>query len=500
MIKSNIWSKVSMREGVYASFSPFVRMMIVLLLAGGSAILLPSILSKVLPLMDKPGINSGTVGFTFLVTLISSLALTLILLLRQNELAVAAIIGVNIVVDLFLGLYFISLVMALDALLIFFLTRSPEYPWVTPRALWLWALFLVLAIFPATQTITPFDGIQYYLRVFLSAFVIFWLGAIIARHINNIRHLFRLLAVFGAFDAIITVIQSTTGVMLFDTGRYEAELQSVSGYLLGASGISRAGAFLTNPDANACFLAMMLLIALGLLVEGSSLLEKACYLILALPISLAMLFTYSTEGLLGALVGIIALIVLAGSVRIRIFLLLLIFGVIIVVITCLPAQVGYLLQHASNPGELSLRNGAWQTGIQVIQAFPLTGVGLGNYVYQVRADPYRVPAQYIPLDHPHNSYLEFAALAGLPVLIVFLALLLFALGLALRNWLQADASSRSLLGTGLAVVVVLSFVSLSDAAWTFPPEAALGWLVLGVISSPLLIKSRKMRGDMKEGE
>lgn len=127
----------------------------------------------------------------------------------------------------------------------------------------------------------------------------------------------------------------------------------------------------------------------------------------------------------------------------------------------------------------------------MIQAFPLTGVGLGSNVYRVRAEPYRVSAQYIVLFHPHNSYLEIAALAGLPVLIVFMALLIFALGLALHNWVRADKRVRTLIGTGVAVVTVLSFVSLSDAMWTFFPLSAIGWLVLGVISSPLLTKEEE---------
>jgi O-antigen ligase len=310
----------------------------------------------------------------------------------------------------------------------------------------------------------------------------------IARDITKVRLLFSLLVVFGAFDAIVTNIQAITGVMLFSTSRYEASLQSVGNYHLAGTNISRAGAFLINPNSNACFLAMTLLMALGLLFDAPSFLSKAFYLTLTLPIFLALLFTYSTEGFLAALAGIIALIALAGNGRIRLFLLLLIFGGALVVIVCLPAQVGLLLKHASDPSELQLRNGAWQTGLRVIQAFPLRGVGIGSYVYQVKAEPYRVPAQYVVLDHPHNSYLEFAALAGIPVLIVFLTLLLFALGLALRNWVQADKRSRTLLGTGVAVVIVLSFFSLSDAGWTFFPLATLGWLVLGVISSPLLSK------------
>ncbi len=485
MINNHIWSKISSRERAYASFSSFVRMAIVLLVATGNGILLPSIISKVLPLIDKIGINSRSVDLVIWVTLVGILISALILLLRLNELATTAVIAINIVVDSYLNLFFVSLILALVILLILFLGRSSRYPWVAPRALWLWALFLVLAIFPATQTIIPFDGIQYYLNDFLAAFIIFWLGTEIARDITRVRYLFGLLAVFGAFVAIVTIIQAITGVMLFS----RSSLQDVRSYQL-VSDVSRYGAFLINPDSNACFLAMLLLIALGLLIEVPSLLRKAFYLILAFLILLALLFTYSTEGALGALAGIVTLIVLAGRTRIRIFFLLLIFGVAIVVIVFLPAQVGHLLQHASDPSELSLREGAWQTGIRVIQAFPLTGVGLGGYVYRVRAEPYRVPAQYIVLDHPHNAYLEFAALAGLPVLIVFLTLLVLFLRLALRNWMQADIRDRPLLGTGVAVVTVLSFFSLSDAGWTFPPLLALGWLVLGVISSPLLTKSR----------
>jgi len=433
----------------------------------------------------------GTFGLAFWALVVGILIMVLIILFRQDELAATIVIAISLCLDFYLSTYIVAQILALALLLIFFIAQSPRYPWVAPRALWLWTLFLLLAllaIFPSTQATFPFGGIRYYLKVFLASFIIFWIGMTIARDITKVRLLFSLLIVFGAFDAIVTNIQAITGVMLFSTSRYEASLQLVGNYQLGATNISRAGAFLINPNPNACFLAMTLLMALGLLFDASSLLSKAFYLTLTLPIFLALLFTYSTEGLLGALAGIIVLIALAGNRRIRLFLLLLIFGGALVVIVFLPAQVGLFLQHASNPGELQLRNAAWQTGIRVIQAFPLTGLGLGSYVYQVQAEPYRVLAQYHVLDHPHNSYLEFAALAGLPVLIVFLTLLLFALGLALRNWVQADKRSRTLLGTGVAVVIVLSVVSLSDAGWTFFPLATLGWLVLGVISSPLLSK------------
>jgi len=126
----------------------------------------------------------------------------------------------------------------------------------------------------------------------------------------------------------------------------------------------------------------------------------------------------------------------------------------------------------------------------LIQAFPLTGVGLNNCAYLQVSERYRAPAQNVPLDHPHNSYIEWAAMAGIPVLLVFLVLLAAIFWQALYNWKHANARARSLIGAGIAVAVVLSFNSWSNQGWTAPPLATLGWLLLGTSSSPLLLKEQ----------
>jgi hypothetical protein len=95
------------------------------------------------------------------------------------------------------------------------------------------------------------------------------------------------------------------------------------------------------------------------------------------------------------------------------------------------------------------------------------------------------------------------AMAGLPVLITFVALIVFALWWALRNWALADVKARCLLAGGIAAVVMLSVNSWSINGWTLPPIAAIGWLVLGVISSPLLTRSlfaTRRKGEMRQRE
>lgn len=214
--------------------------------------------------------------------------------------------------------------------------------------------------------------------------------------------------------------------------------------------------------------------------------------------SIALLFTYSIGAWIGALVGIIAFILFVGSnyYRLLILVLLIIVGGIVAII--FPTELTLLFQHATNPIEVSLRSGAWQTAINIIKAFPLTGIGLSLTNYLQRAEPYRDPAQYRPLAHPHNSYLEWGAMAGLPVLIVFLALLLLALWQAWRNWIQVDRSTRSLLGAGIASVIALSINSWSINGWTLPPLAAIGWLLLGAIGSPFISRKQPSLGQARE--
>src|SRR5205085_8053687 len=80
----------------------------------------------------------------------------------------------------------------------------------------------------------------------------------------------------------------------------------------------RAGSFFIQPDASSAFLAMLLLVPLGLFVESASLLRKALFLIEMIVILIALLFTYSTGAWLAAGVGVIVFVVLVGSVGYRV--------------------------------------------------------------------------------------------------------------------------------------------------------------------------------------
>jgi O-antigen ligase len=423
-------------------------------------------------------------------TIIGSLIFIWVLLIQQYELATGLVLLASLYLDWYLSYRVVALSLVLVLLILFFLNRSSQYPWIEPPALWLWLLFLGLAIFPAIHgALTVHDLVLYYPSVIFGALIMSWLGLLIGRDMRSIRRIFIILSFFSTLIAIHTIIQARAGITLLESQAASNYLASASNYQLPGESTNRLGSFFIQPNFNGMFLAMMAFIACGLFVESQFLVAKLFFLAQILLILTGLLFTYSASAWLGMGVAIAAFVFLVGNNRHRLHIA--IFICITAAFLCiffLP-EINLILEHASDPTELSLRNAVWQTAWRVIVAYPLTGVGLGHQAYLERANRFRVLQQVLPFDHPHNSYLEWGAMAGLPVLLVFLMLLSFTLWQAFRNWTIADQRARSLLGGGIASIIVLCVTSYSNQGWTLPPLAACGWIIMGSITSPLLRKS-----------
>lgn len=415
--------------------------------------------------------------------------------LRLDELMVMLIIAVHVIVDWYLALRLVSLLMSFTLLFVCYLGRSPDRPWVKPRMIWLWVLFLTLTIYPAIKgALDLYDADTYYPSIVLSAFIMFWLGNIVAKKISSVRLVFQLLAFFAALMAVHTIIEATTGKFLFESERAQALLNSRSNYqlvqnglqIIGA-GVSRAASFFGQPNGNGNFLAFNFFLPLGLFIESKKVWAKILYLVEMPLIILALMFTYSTGAWIALLSGMAAFVIFVGRVRYSALLLALIALLTLIVFTVFPTQLALQLSHASANNESSLHIGSWQTALRVTEAYPIYGVGLGDQAYLTRAEPFRVPAQITPLFEPDNSYLQWGAMAGIPVMLIFLSLLVCVFWYAYRNWRRVDAAYRPLLGGGIASLVALSINSFSLNGWTDPGGmASLGWLIAGLLVSPLI--------------
>ncbi|HLG62260.1 MAG TPA: O-antigen ligase family protein [Ktedonosporobacter sp.] len=475
MQKAKIWDE---HVGLIVLRALSIAIMMVLLLALGRSIVV----------LREGGF--GKLGLYLLGAIIGAMIIALLVVLRRDEIAITIVFAIHIYIDWYLGLHIVSVVTALTLLMVFCLARSSEHPWTEPRTLWLWLAYLGLSLFPAIRGATnAYDAAYYYPNIVFGALILFWLGTVLARDRASIRRCFQALAILGSLLAVHTLFQAATGRVLLGSSASQTFLEAKSFYQLTGSDAHRIGSFFIDPNWNGDFFAIMVFIPLALLVETSSLPAKLLYLVEMSLTLLALLFTYSTGSWIATFAGLLVFVVLVGRASYRVLLLTLIGLAAVAIVLYFPTQIALQLRHASAPAEVSLRVGAWETALRVISAYPLTGVGLGLNAYGLSAEPFRVPAQYVALAHPHDSYLELAAMGGLPVLALFLALLLCNVWFAFRNWLKSDIPTRALLGGGIAIIVTLSVNSISINGWTLPPLAAIGWLILGLISSPLLTKS-----------
>lgn len=113
------------------------------------------------------------------------------------------------------------------------------------------------------------------------------------------------------------------------------------------------------------------------------------------------------------------------------------------------APLGTLTRGGSGDPSSS-RFAVWANAWALVEQHPWTGVGFGrfNFAWSLTPFPDRPVAFF---DHVHNLPLQFAVEFGLPLALLLTALLLVALGRAVRQAAAGDAARRALLAMLLLV-------------------------------------------------
>jgi len=139
----------------------------------------------------------------------------------------------------------------------------------------------------------------------------------------------------------------------------------------------------------------------------------------------------------------------------------------------------------------------------IIQDFPLTGVGLGT-LGQVFNDFYHYtifvynPTNYL---HAHNTFLAAAADLGIPALVLYASLLTGA-GLMIKRRLKIGRSILKTLLQGLACgLLAFHIFGLMDAFVIGTKLGAFLWIFLGLVSAVYVHKEGfKWQRSLDEGE
>ncbi len=424
--------------------------------------------------------------------------------LRRDVLTLGVIAATGIIIDYYQlvampkGFPFVALLMMVGLIVILWVERRDERPWLGLPDLPLWAVLLVLVALAIPRSVSLTVGAIYFLEVIVTAFCAWIVGTLVIGDGDRLRLLLNLLTVLGVVIAVHSILNVPFGIFLFDTPKHYAYLVQQHFFFALVNhkyvGPGRASSFLLNPDSDGAYLAMTFFLPAGLFFAARSYLGKGIYLAAALVILVALLFTVTAAAWVALLVGIVALVLLA--VRLRYAVLALGGAVLIGLlgVLALPSEVHRLIQHASGASELTLRVYIWETALKVIRAYPLTGIGLGTGApYDLRVAHFRVSWLIADKAHPHNSFLELAALAGIPVLLVYVVILVRVAIRAAGNYRLASWEYRPLFAGVFAALVALTIHAFADATWTLPPLVPIAWMLAGAISSPRLREWLELR-------
>jgi O-antigen ligase len=265
----------------------------------------------------------------------------------------------------------------------------------------------------------------------------------------------------------------------------------------------RASGTYISPDDFACFLEMLLPLALAHLLAGRIRpLTRILlgYAALAMGVGLAM--TFSRGGWLAATAGIIAMLaILIGNRKHRlpafVLLLVLVAGGTVFISRYLSHTMSYINRiekpSKDSPGDLEYRLEMWQAAGRMWADHFWFGVGPAHYDYRFRQ--YRPEVVQERPDRAHNDYLNLLADWGtVGGIIVVSGMFIFAVGLA-KTWkaVRPDdhdfgrgMSNRFAFFAGAAgALLALALHSIVDFNLHIPANALLGLSLLALLTAQL---------------
>lgn len=192
-----------------------------------------------------------------------------------------------------------------------------------------------------------------------------------------------------------------------------------------------------NETAAALVAAATLAIALAVSLKGKPFLRLAV-LAIAPVCAFASLLTLSRGGLVAFGAALIAAVIMGGRRRGQMLVLAVVLGALAVGYFAFFAPASATQRVTEVHGGTG-RTDIWKVGWRMVQASPLQGVGAGNFpivsIHYLLAPGALLRDDFIVSNKPkvaHNTYLEVLAELGIIGLTLFLIVIVFAIGCAVR--------------------------------------------------------------------
>ena len=247
--------------------------------------------------------------------------------------------------------------------------------------------------------------------------------------------------------------------------------------------VARLRGWYDVPNSLALWLAPILVLAWWHAFTAAA--HRKTYLLLSLPILVALIATQSAGGILAVLLALTvgALLWLPTSTRRRILIWVAVIITLTTLVFSVSGRLSYLLSPLTRgePNSVSVRLQLWDVSLSLINYHPIFGLGLGQFEGAYQAELHRRfadPSQPQPLPEfvfrdPHNWVLSFWLNTGILGLISFI--LLNALVLS-----QARGSRAATQGFALGIVTILVF-GFTDTVYWKNDLAASWWLFVALL-------------------
>ncbi|MCM8830150.1 MAG: O-antigen ligase family protein, partial [Candidatus Omnitrophica bacterium] len=186
-----------------------------------------------------------------------------------------------------------------------------------------------------------------------------------------------------------------------------------------------------------------------------------------------LIFTFTRASYLAFFVSVIIFLILAGvksPLRSK---------VVLIVIILLFTRAGFSAVKRFERGTIASRILIWKVTLKMIKENPLMGVGAGNFIinypyYGIGEEALRGVS--LVVDRVHNDYLEVAAEAGIPGLILFLYLLYYFFRVCFILYREADREKRLLVASIICSVIGICVNALASFPFKNPSTLLLFWI------------------------
>jgi O-antigen ligase len=309
--------------------------------------------------------------------------------------------------------------------------------------------------------------------------LLFWLAVQLLSGEAEARGLIWSLLISGYFVGAIAILQSGFGLL-------------GGGYFSGANGVIRADATLANPDFTGIFLAVLLPVAFAKLVSRRPAVTRVLAANLVLVLLLGLVVTYTRAAWIGAVVGVIIVLVLRRGrfhvwpLVISVSFVIAGFAVVAGIAASTPSSARSGVGHAVvariasitdlRSGTQNERLGTWADTLPLIASRPILGYGPDTFglVYPQFETSNKLGVLW---DKPHEDALGVAASQGILGLLAYIWILVafvraFWKGRYLRG---AVALFAGWVAYTVSIQFDFSWIPTSFPFWLFAAAAIVTW-------------------------